>query len=406
MGSDKKQVLSSRLHSILHSARSLPHLVHITTVAESLRFLRGQPDSLRNRGFHVEAITSPGPLVEPMSEELGISIHTVEMPRKITPLRDLLALYKTTELLRALSPDIVHAHTPKGGLLGVIAASLAGVPIRFYHMRGLPMETATGWKYHLLRTTETISCALAHQVIAVGHSLRHTAIDAAVCPPDKICVLANGSGQGVDAKERFNPERFDARHREVLRNQLGIPLDATVVGFVGRLVADKGINELTEAWQRLRNRYADAHLVLIGPFEERDPVPNSTRQILEEDSQTHLLGTRDDVDALYCIMDVLVLPTHREGFPNVPLEAAAMELPVVASDIPACLEAVQANETGLHFATGDAQALARTLSRYLDDPDLRRRHGRAGRKRAVESFAPHLIQGELAALYDQWTKIN
>ena len=384
----------------------MTHLVHITTVAQSLGFLRGQPEYLRARGFTVEAITSPGPLVDPISEELGIPVHTVDMPRKITPLRDLVGLYEITELLHHLSPDIVHAHTPKGGLLGMIGASLAGIPTRFYHMRGLPMETATGWKFQLLRTTETISCALATQVIAVGHSLRHTAIDAGVCQANKICVLADGSGQGVDAEERFNPERFNAEHRQKIRREFEIPPEATVIGFVGRLVADKGINELAQAWQMLRDDHPDAHLLIIGHFEERDPVPSSTRRILESDPRIHLVGYRDDVDALYPAMDMVTLPTHREGFPNVPLEAAAMELPVVTSDIPACLEAIANGETGLCFATGDAADLARALATYLDDSDLCHQHGLTGRQRVLKNFLPHLICEALAALYGNHVEID
>lgn len=380
----------------------MPHLIHITTVAQSLGFLRGQPEFLRTRGFRVEAITSPGPLVASMAHELGITIHTVEMPRKITPVQDLQSLAQLTALLHRLKPDIVHSHTPKGGLLGTLAATMANVPVRFYHMRGLPLETARGWKRQLLRTTETVSCALAHQVIAVGKALRQTAIDENLVNPDKVCVLAHGSGQGVDAIGRFNPTRFDDKHRRQLRRQLEIPEDARVIGFVGRLVADKGINELARAWQDLREDHGDAHLLVVGPFEERDPVPPSTRQILEQDQRVHLLGFRNDVDTLYPAMDLLALPTHREGFPNVPLEAAAMELPVIASDIPACLEAVAADHTGAHFPCGNAEFLAHTLTTYLDNRDLRRQHGQAGRQRVLEKFAPKLIFEDLADLYETY----
>lgn len=379
----------------------MTRLIHITTVARSLGFLRGQPDFFADRGVEMEAITSPGEYVEPMADELNIPVHTVEMPRRITPFQDLGALYEMTRLIRRLDPDIVHSHTPKGGLLGVIAATMAGVPIRFYHMRGLPFETMTGPKRALLKTTETVSCTLAHQVVSVGATIRQTAVDEGIVPADKIDVLAGGSGQGVDATGRFDPARFDDEIGVRKRDELDIPADATVIGFVGRLVRDKGVVELAEAFERIRDDFEDAHLLAIGPFEQRDPVPERTRRLLEDDPRVHLPGFRGDVDELYMAMDLLVLPTHREGFPNAPLEAASMELPVVASDIGPCREAVAAGETGLCFPVGDAASMADRLTTYLDDPALRRQHGKAGRERVLANFLPRRIWTELAELYEK-----
>lgn len=378
------------------------HLIHITTVAHSLGFLRGQPDFMADHGIEMEAITSPGELVDPMSEDLGIPVHTVEMPRSITPFRDLFALREMTTLIRELDPDIVHAHTPKGGLLGTIAATLAEVPIRLYQMRGLPFETQTGWKRTLLKTTETVSTGLADQTISVGHSIRQTALDEGICRPSDITVLGHGSGQGVDAKGRFDPARFDDDLGDRIRRRLEIPTDATVVGFVGRLVRDKGVVELAEAWQTIREQFVDAHLMVAGHFEERDPVPGTTRSILEGDPRIHLLGFRDDIDELYNAMDLLVLPTHREGFPNVPLEAASMKLPVVVSGIGPCRETIVEGETGLCFPVGHAEELADALRIYLDDPELRRQHGRTGRQRVLDKFLPEFIWEEMAQLYVEY----
>ena len=357
---------------------------------------------MAQRGIHMEAITSPGDRVESMSDELGIPVHTVDMPRSITPIRDLGSLAQLVGLLRRLDPDIVHSHTPKGGLLGVIAATLAGVETRFYHMRGLPFETAQGWKRALLMATETTSCTLAHQVISVGRTIRQTAIDAQICPAHKIAVLADGSGQGVDAEDRFDPGRFDDDHGRRIREKLGIDTDADVIGFVGRLVRDKGIVELADAWQQIRDDYPGAHLMAIGPFEKRDPVPKTTQQILENDPRVHLLGYRSDVDELYTAMDILALPTHREGFPNVSLEAQAMECPVVVSGIGACRETIAEGETGICFPVGDADALADGLRTYLDDPELRRQHGEAGRRRVLDKFLPRRIWQALAQLYEAY----
>jgi hypothetical protein len=183
----------------------MAHIVHVMTVPESLAFLRGQAGFMRDRGHTLTVITSPGDGLQEFSEREGVPAYAVEMPRRITPLQDLRAVHELASLLRSLRPDIVHAHTPKGGLLGMLAATAAGIPRRIYHMRGLPMETAQGARRALLSTTERVSCALARRVIAVSPSLRQTAIAHGLCPAHKIIVLAGGSGNGVDAHGRFDP---------------------------------------------------------------------------------------------------------------------------------------------------------------------------------------------------------
>ena len=374
-------------------------LVHITTVAHSLGFLRGQPALLREAGIDVQAITSPGPRVEAFANELEIPVHTVEMPRRITPGRDLLALRRLVELLHELQPDIVHAHTPKAGLLGMISATLAAAPVRIYHLRGLPFETAKGWKRSLLITTELVSCTLAHRVIAVGHHVRDTAIQIGVCRQEKIKVLGNGSGQGVDI-ERFDPERFGAKERRQIRADFGIPDDALVIGFVGRIVRDKGVITLAEAWKELREEFPNAHLFIVGPFETRDPVPDVVRAELTDDPRVHLTGFVSDTVTAYAAMDIFTLPTYREGFPNAPLEAAAMGLPTVVSDIAPCREAIQDNVTGSCFSVGDTTELKRTLRRYLADATLRRDHGAAGRARVLRDFDSRRLREEILSTYN------
>lgn len=379
----------------------MPRLIHITTVADSFVFMRGQLAYIKERGFEIHGISSPGPLVDGIVERENIVMHTVEMPRKITPARDLLAVAELVKIIRRVDPDIVHSHTPKAGLLGMFAARLAGVDARVYHMRGLPMETATGYKRLLLAMSERVSCAIAQRVITVGESLRQTAIAEGLCPPEKISVMASGSSNGVDGRGRFNPERLPVGTGEEIRQRLGIPLQAEVIGFVGRLVRDKGIIEIVEAWQKIRETHRDVHLLLIGPFEERDAVSPRIRHILEEDQRIHLPGYVDDTPSHYAAMDILTLPTYREGFPNSVLEGAAMGLPVVASDIGPCREAVAHGQTGINVAVADAQALAAGWERYLEDAELRRRHGEAGRRRVLEEFDPQRIWEGIAQVYEE-----
>jgi len=362
------------------------------TVPLSLGFLQGQPAFMKTRGYEIAIVTSSGPGLREFGEREGVAAYPVEMPRRISPGQDLASLASLAALVRKVRPAIVHAHTPKGGLLGILAATLARVPRRIYHMRGLPLVTAHGAQRAILGATERTSCTLATKVIAVSHSLRETAIAEKLVAPSKIRVLAGGSGQGVDA-DRFDRDRVTAAKR----SDLGIPEGVPVVGFVGRLVRDKGIVELVEAMRAV----PDAHLLVVGDFEERDPVPAETRRAIESDPRIHVLGFRSDTPPLYAAMDVVALPTYREGFPNVPLEAASMRLPIVASRVPGCTDAVVDGETGTLVPARDATALGEALARYVGDRSLRDAHGNAGRARVEKSFRRERIWEALADLYDE-----
>jgi glycosyltransferase involved in cell wall biosynthesis len=374
-------------------------LVHVTTVPESLTFFQGQVGYLKARGVDVWALSSPGELLDQFGAREGVPVHGLEMPRRITPLRDLATTARLWRWLRKVRPDIVNAHTPKGGLLGMVGAWLARVPVRVYHMHGLPLMTATGLKRRLLRWAEKVSCLLAHQVFCVSASLREAAVAEGLCQPDKITVLHHGSINGVAAETAFNPARVGGMVRAAARGRYGIPLDAEVIGFVGRVVRDKGLVELVEAWQTLRAERPELHLLVVGPFEPQDPLPPEVEKLLRTDPRVHLTGMNWDTPPLYTAMDVVVLPTYREGFPIVPIEAAAMELPVVATEVPGCVDAVQDSVTGTLVPPRDAAALTEAIRLYLLDPELRRRHGRAGRERVLREFRQEDIWEELYAEY-------
>jgi glycosyltransferase involved in cell wall biosynthesis len=374
-------------------------VLHITTVPMSLRFLRGQVGYMKARGYEVHALSSPGEELDEFGVHEGIPVHAVEMRREITPFHDLGALRRIVAAVRSVCPDVVHAHTPKGGLLGMMAAWLARVPVRVYHMRGLPLVTATGVRRVLLHWAERVSCALAHQVICVSHSLREVALAEGICSPHKIRVLAGGSGNGVDATGTYDPERWSPEERRAFRERLGIPEAAIVLGFVGRIVRDKGVVELAEAWKSLRASFPQLHLLMVGPFEPQDPIPEEVRAPLEDDPRIHLVGMQRDSAPFYSIMDLLVLPTYREGFPNVPLEAAAMSLPVVTTRIPGCVDAVEEEVTGILVPVQDAARLEEGIRGYLEDPDRRKQHGEAGQRRVLALFRQEVIWGALEEEY-------
>jgi glycosyltransferase involved in cell wall biosynthesis len=376
-------------------------LLHVCTVPQTLFFLNHQTVYARSQGDEVHAVASPGKELGQFAAQTGAAVHAVPISRRITPLADLRSLWRLVRVLRRVRPDVVHGHTPKGGLLAMLAAWLCRVPLRVYHLHGLPMVTATGLKRRLLRWCERVSCRLAHQVFSVSPSLREVALAEGLGAPGKIAVLLNGTINGVDADGAFNPARLPPESRAAVRAKHGISAAAPVVGFVGRLARDKGVAELAAAWRYLRAEYPNLHLLIVGPPEPHDPLPDDVERALHGDARVHLTGELElaDMPRCYGAMEILVLPTYREGFGTILMEAAAMALPVVATRIPGCVDAVRDGETGTLVPVRDAAALAAAVRGYLDDGALGRRHGEAARARVLRDFRPQALSEALRREY-------
>jgi glycosyltransferase involved in cell wall biosynthesis len=371
-------------------------LLHLTTSPLSLRFLSGQAHHMCERGIEVHVLSSPGAELDSFAAREGVHAHAVQMERRISPLRDLVALFRIFRVLRSIRPRIVHAHTPKAGLLGIVAAWFARVPVRIYHVHGLRFATCRGLRRSLLRSTERISCLLAHRVLCVSRSLCDVAVAQALCSADKIRVLLGGSVNGIDV-ERFRPA--NALTRASARTALGISSDAFVIGLVARVVREKGIVELASAWRTLREMFADLRLLVVGPVEPEDPVPAEVLDLLRSDPRVTLRGLDWETPPLYAAMDLFVLPTYREGLPSSTLEAAAMGLPVVATRIPGCIDTVQDGVTGTLVPPRDIPALVEAIARYRLDPLLRREHGQRGWARVSKEFRQEAIWNATRAEY-------
>lgn len=377
----------------------MPRLVHVVTVPLTLRFLRGQLEFMEQRGFEVQVVSSPGPLLDEFREATGVPAHAVPLSRSVDPKADLKSFISLSRLFRRLRPDIVHSHTPKAGLIGMMAARATGVPVRVYHMRGLPYLTAEGTMQKVLWSTESTSCALAHRVIAVSESLAAAARSARFVGSSRIRVVGKGSSNGVDARGRFDPEH--AASKAIARERFGLPADGEVVTFVGRLVRDKGIAELVAAWRVLAPAFPTATLLLVGPFEERDGLSAQVQRELQSAPRVVHIPFTEDTPTVYASSDVVVLPTYREGFPNVPLEAASMRLPVVTTDAVGARDSVEDFQTGRVVPVRDVAALEGAISAYLKDADLRESHGGAGRARVLASFRPEPIWEGFAREYEE-----
>jgi glycosyltransferase involved in cell wall biosynthesis len=377
---------------------SRPRILCVVTSSLGIGFLRGQLACLREAGYDVTVVSSPGNELTHAGHLEGVQIVPIQMAREVSPLRDLISLWQLWRLMRRLRPSITNVGTPKAGLLAGLAAFFAAIPCRFYTLRGLRLETAPGMQRLPLLLAERVACRCAHRVICVSESLRTKAVALGLFSSQRTVVLGSGSSNGVDIS-RFELDQTERRKVFELRSKLGIPLTAPVVGFVGRFTRDKGIGELLQAFSILRVRLPELRLLLVGMVEEGDPPPTGVLLKMKTDPNIVCPGFVADPKLYYHIMDILALPTSREGFPNVVLEANASGKPAVVTRATGAVDSVIDGATGCIVPVGDATALADALARLLESPVLAREMGENARKRVATEFQPERIWSGLLEEY-------
>lgn len=380
-----------------------PSIAIVTTIPATLYHLwANQIPYFVAKGFRIALISSDGEWISALDVEkrYGIKPHTVEFTREYSILRDIIALWRLCLLLKRVRPDIVHYCTPKAAFLCSLAGVFTGIRKRIYSIFGTVYYGKKWPARTILEAVEWVTCFLSTVVLAVSDSNRDYIIEKKLCPAKKIRILAKGSSQGVDAQKRFNPLNLDAGKLESIKKELAIAPGAVVVGYVGRIAEDKGIGELLAAWEKIQGDIPGGRLLLIGPLiEKRNRVSKPLLRELSSEPSIVLAPPADAIEYYYPLIDVLVLPSHREGFPNVVLEAGAMEVPVITYDTPGCIDSVVDDVTGFIVPNKNVNVLAEKILRLVGDPILRKTFGRNARIRALADFDPGKINRELLEIY-------
>ena len=396
-------------------------LIRITTVPISLdKLIEGQLAFMKNN-YEVLAVSSGGETLSQVAKKEGVRVVPIEMSRAITPFKDVKAVWKLYRLFRKEQPLIVHTHTPKAGIVGMLAAKLANVPIRLHTVAGMPLVEATGIKRTVLNVVERLTYSCATKVYPNSKGLENIIKKYKFTKTDKLKVLANGSSNGINTAH-FNPQLFSNTQNEALKQQLGIAANDIVFIFVGRLVGDKGINELVQAFKELEGKRQEAignrqqpttKLLLVGPLETAlDPLLPETLQEISSNPNIISVGYQQDVRPYFAIAKVLVFPSYREGFPNVVLQAGAMGLPSIVSNINGCNEIISEGENGWIIPVKDIAAIKITMERVLLNSDLFTKVANVTRSMIQDRFEQHLVweaileEYRLCELESQKSKAN
>ncbi|MFN9501222.1 MAG: glycosyltransferase family 4 protein [Chryseotalea sp.] len=345
----------------------MPKVLRITTVPISLKvLLQGQFRFMQQNGWEVLTVSAEGTEVQEIKEKEAVKHISIPLTRQISPLTDLVALWKLIRIINTFKPDIVHSHTPKAGLIGMLAAWLCRVPNRLHTVAGLPLMEYSGLKRLLLNSAEKLTYRFATKVYPNSFQLFEFIKNNLYQNSQKFRVIGKGSSNGIDI-EYFTPNKYIEDKANDIRFSFNIPPNAFVFLFIGRLVKDKGIIELVQAFDEVI-KANDAYLLLVGLFEsDLDPLPQDILDKITNHPKIKLSGFQKDVRPFLMASNAFVFPSYREGFPNVVLQAACMEVPVIATNINGCNEIIEHERSGLLVKPKDSKELKVAMLRMIQN---------------------------------------
>lgn len=375
-------------------------LIRTSTVPGSLNnFCRGLLSELQQEGYEVIAVSSPGQALDEIHEREGVNTYAVPMERHIAPFRDLKSLWRLIKVFRREKPTMVHSITPKAGLLSMIAAWMCRVPIRLHTFTGLVFPTATGLKQKILIATDRLTCACATHIVPEGEGVKRD-LEQFRITKKPLKVLGYGNIRGIDI-DRFSAEQPDVQtEAQKIRNS-----EVLTFIFIGRLVGDKGINELIDAFRRLNMQYPRTRLLLVGRFEQDlDPLKPETLAEIDRNPSIEAVGQQNDVRPWLAASDAFVFPSYREGFPNVVIEAGAMGLPSIVTDINGSREIIVDGRNGIIVPPRQADLLYQAMQIFVTDKDLRTKLASEARQMIADRFEQSYVRKCLKEYYNEISK--
>ena len=380
----------------------MPKLIRVTTIPLALNtLLRGQMKFMKENGMEVIMVSADGPERNELLEREGCPHHVIPMTRAITPIADIHSLWKMYRFFRKEKPDIVHSHTPKGGLLAMMAARMAGVKVRIHTVAGLRFMTSAGTTRKILVRMEKLTASCATHVWPNSGSLKGYVLANKLAKPSKVEVIAEGSSNGIDLT-KFNDSVIQSAKLEEIKRKINYDPSFFYFLSVGRIVKDKGMEELSQAFSRLYNENNQVRLVLLGDFEDKlDPVTPASREILMNHPAVLRMGWSADVPYYMHLANVLVHPSYREGFPNVLLQAGAMNCAVICSRITGNIDIVDDGHTGLICEVKDAESLYQKMRFVIDEPGTLTRLSEALKKKVHEKFDQRVVHAALLKRYSE-----
>lgn len=375
-------------------------IIRITTIAGSLKVLLKGQLNFMNKHYEIIGIADNNRnLLHEVSEQEGIKTIEVNMTRKITPFKDLKGVYKLYRIIKKEKPFIVHTHTPKAGTLGMLAAKLAGVPNRLHTIAGLPLLEATGNRRILLNLVEKFTYSCATMILPNSFGIKRIILEHKFCKDHKIKVIGNGSSNGIDVNHYSN-NKVDKNETDSIRRKLNILIDDTVFLFIGRVVKDKGINELVEVFNDISKLNPKAKLIIVGPQENHlDPIDKKTELAIINNKNIHTVGLIKDIRPYVYICNIFVFPSYREGFPNVVLQANCMEKPCIVSDINGSNEIITHNYNGLIVPSKNMLALKEAMLDLLSNPHKTQELSNNCRDNIIKKYKREYIWDEILKLY-------
>ena len=374
-------------------------LIRVTTIPLSLEKLLGGQMSFMKDFYHVIAVSSDNNYLKKVGKEEGVDTYCIDLTRKITPIKDLLAVWKMYKFLKKEKPFIVHSHTPKAGLISMLAAWLANVPNRLHTVAGLPLLETKGVKRLVLDIVEKLTYKYATKVYPNSNALKKIIIENKLTKEAKLKVIGYGSSNGINL-EHFNPNKVTSNQIEANKKEIGIQEQDFVFIFVGRIVKDKGINELIQAFVQINEEFKNTKLLLVGTFEaDLDPIKPQNFKLIKENNNIIEVGYVNDVRPYFLMSNALVFPSYREGFPNVVLQAGAMGLPSIVSNINGCNEIIEENINGVIVPVKNVKELTNKMKEILIKNDFYLQLKKITRLSIENRFEQHFIWQEILKEY-------